>query len=256
MLWIWMENHSRNAVIGGRGAPYETSLAHACATATAYHAVGSPSLPNYIAATSGDSQGIRDDAGPRSHPVTSDNLFRQVRVSGGRGMTYAESMPSACALASAGTYAVKHNPAAYYVGADDREACFRDVRPLGTPTQGDLARQLQADQLPAFTLVIPNLCHDTHDCPVASGDRWLSTWVPALTASPAYRAGRLVVIIAWDEPSPMPMIAIAPSIAPGTVLRSALDHYALLRTTEDLLGLPPLAHATTASGFERDLGLR
>jgi len=28
---------------------------------------------------------------------------------------------------------------------------------------------------PTVSLVIPNLCHDMHDCPVAAGDAWLRT---------------------------------------------------------------------------------
>jgi len=46
-----------------------------------------------------------------------------------------------------------------------------------------------------------------------------------------------------DEDSPMPFIAIAPTVRPRTVLGAAVDHYALLRTTEEMLGLPTLLGA-------------
>src|SRR5437868_9466201 len=100
VIWIWMENKHRSSVIGSSSAPYESNLASSCATASDYRDVGSPSLPNYIAATSGGTQGIRDDGKPSQHPLTVDNLFRQVRAAGGSARTYAEAMPRACTLTS------------------------------------------------------------------------------------------------------------------------------------------------------------
>ena len=77
-----MENHTVDQVIGSGDAPYETGLAAQCGTAADYAEVGSPSLPNYIGATSGDIQGIQDDASPSTHRLDVDNLFRQVRAAG------------------------------------------------------------------------------------------------------------------------------------------------------------------------------
>ena len=110
-----MENHDRQQVLGNpTAAKYEVGLAHQCGTATRYSTVGSPSLPNYLGATSGDTWGIHDDSGPSAHPLTVDNLFRQVRAVGGTERSYEEAMTSPCQLAPGGDYAVKHNPAAYY----------------------------------------------------------------------------------------------------------------------------------------------
>src|SRR5690349_18908962 len=54
VVWIWFENHSYGEVIGSRAAPFFTRmLAPECGLATNYHALGHPSLPNYIGATSG-----------------------------------------------------------------------------------------------------------------------------------------------------------------------------------------------------------
>ena len=93
VIWIWMENHSVAQVIGQPGAPFVTGLAAACGQATNYRSVGSPSLPNYIGATSGDTWGIGDDAGPGAHQLKVDNIFRQVRASGRRAMSFEEAMP-------------------------------------------------------------------------------------------------------------------------------------------------------------------
>src|SRR5216117_1519448 len=53
VIWLWMENHSYGEVVGSSSAPYLASLARACGLATNYHNITHPSLPNYIAATSG-----------------------------------------------------------------------------------------------------------------------------------------------------------------------------------------------------------
>jgi hypothetical protein len=213
-------------------------------------------LPNYLGATSGTTSGVRDDASPAAHQITADNLFRQVRVAGGTAVSYQEAMPANCDLESSGRYAVKHNPAAYYVGADDRVVCARDDVPLGTPEAGLLAKALDSDSVPTFSFVTPDLCNDTHDCPVSTGDQWLARWLPRLLDSAAYRSGSTAVFLVWDEPTPMPFLAIAPRIAPGLVFPGQTSHYGLLRATEDLLGLPALAAAGQAPGLAAALGLR
>jgi phospholipase C len=246
VIWIWMENHTASDVIGNPEAPYTTTLARGCGTAARYASVGSPSLPNYIGATSGGTQGIQDDDPPASHPLTVDNLFRQVRAAGRTERSYDESMSANCQLASSGQYAVKHNPAPYYVGAQDRVACQHDNVPLGTVTAGALRQDLDRGTLPAFSFVTPNLCSDTHDCPVRTGDDWLQPWMRSILASTAYRQGRTAIFVVWDEFTPMPFVVVSPATPSGVVAPAPVDHYALLRTTEELLGLPLLGRAATA----------
>src|ERR1039458_6807751 len=184
VVWIWMENHSWSSVIGSSEAPYITTLAHECGTDTDYAVVGAPSLPNYLGATSGSTQGVNDDGDPTAHTFAVDNLFRQVRTAGGSERSFVESMPSNCALVSKDSYATKHNPAAYYVGPGDRAACDADDQPF---TQ--FATILASGNLPTYTSITPNICNDTHDCSVATGDTWLATWVPRILASAAYHSG-------------------------------------------------------------------
>jgi hypothetical protein len=238
VIWIWMENKKFNEVIGNSDAPYETSLARLCATATQYSSIGSPSLPNYLGATSGSPHGISNDGSPADHPIPANNLFRQVREQGGTARSYQESMGGNCKMDSSGRYAVKHNPAAYYVGGSDRSACQADDVPLGGLEDGALRHDLDANTLPTFSFVTPDLCNDTHDCSVRTGDRWLQQWVPVLLASSSYAAGSTAIFVVWDEDSPMPFLAIAPTVPTGTVLGAGIDHYALLRTTEEMLGIP------------------
>lgn len=253
VIWILMENHTWGQVLGNRSAaPYEVALAAQCASATHFDNVGSPSLPNYLGATSGSNQGISDDSPPSSHPLTVDNLFRQVRTAGGTERSYEESMTAPCQQSSAGEYAVKHNPAAYYLGPgnQDRAACQAD-----DVSFSEFGTDLVSGRLPTFSFITPNLCDDTHDCGVSTGDQWLSRQLPPILQSAAYRRGTTAVFVIWDEYSPIPNIEIAPSVHPGTVVSQSFNDFALLRTTEEMLALPPLAGAAGAADLRGPFNL-
>jgi phospholipase C len=250
VVWIWMENHSWGSVIGSSSAPYLTNLAHECGTERAWATVGSPSLPNYLGATSGSTQGVSDDADPGAHSFAVDNLFRQVRTAGGSERSFAESMPGNCVLVSQGSYAAKHNPAVYYDGPGDRAACATDDVPFS-----DFSAVLASGQLPTYSSITPNICDDMHDCPVSVGDRWLATWVPRILATASYRSGTTALFIVWDEPTPLANVVVAPSVRPGTVSNVAVDHYSLLRTTEEMLGLPLLTGAASARSLRSLFGI-
>jgi hypothetical protein len=107
----------------------------------------------------------------------------------------------------------------------------------------------------------PNLCHDIHDCPVETGDRWLASWVPRKTASRTYRAGHAVLFITWDENdgssgNQVATVVVSPSTTQGTKSGLPFTHYSLLRTTEELLGLPRrLGLASRAAGMRSAFNL-
>src|SRR3954452_344501 len=239
-----MENKDYGAVIGSRRAPYENALARRCGLSTDYHGVTHPSLPNYLASVGGSTFGVHDDASPAAHPVAGDSIFGQLTRRGLSWRAYQESMRRRCATAPAGSYAVKHNPAAYFTAI--RAACRRDDIALGGP----LARALSSGHLPAFSFITPNLCHDTHDCSVAVGDAWLKKWVGRIVRSRDYRAGRTLVVVTWDEgvgrSNRIPTLVLGASVPAGARSGRRLNHYSLLRATEDVLGLAHLRNARTA----------
>jgi hypothetical protein len=234
VVWIVMENHSFDQIIGSSDAPYINQLAGQHGLAANFYAESHPSLPNYIAMTSGGSQGISDDNDPDAHPLDVPSLFSL--LPGGASRSLEESMPSNCYRSDSGQYAVRHNPQAYYtnLGGD----CAAYNVPLGDPP--DLSAR--------FTFVTPNLIHDMHDGTVADGDTWLSTFMPKVLSSPEYSAGRTAVFLTWDEDGSIlgtgdnhiPTLVIAPSVAPGTRVTDRLDHYAMLRATQEMLGVTPL----------------
>lgn len=257
VVWIWMENRSYSAVLGtGGAAPRLAAYAHACGVATDYWAVTHPSLPNYLAATSGSTGGVTSDCDPTSCPQSRPSLFGQVAASGRRWRGYAENMATRCDRASYDGYAARHNPAVYFTPI--RARCLRWDVPMGG-SSGAFARALAAPSLPAFAFVTPNLCHDGHDCSTATADRWLGLWLGRIVASPAYRAGNTVVFVTWDEgagsDNRVATVVIGPTVHPGTRFGRRCTHYSLLRTTEQLLGLRLLGHAATARGMLRAFNL-
>jgi hypothetical protein len=83
----------------------------------------------------------------------------------------------------------------------------------------------------------------------AAGDQFLKTLLPQILSSQAYRSGKTAVFVVWDEDSYIPNIAIAPSVVPGTATSTAVNHYGLLRATEEMLGLPLLGNAARATSL-------
>ena len=88
-----MENKSYDDVVGSAAAPYANRLAKACGLAANYHAVAHPSLPNYIAATSGATHGIADDDPPAAHPLRVASIYSQVEAAGKTGIKVAAQIP-------------------------------------------------------------------------------------------------------------------------------------------------------------------
>jgi hypothetical protein len=98
-------------------------------------------------------------------------------------------------------------------------------------------------------------CPDSH---VAAGDQWLAQWLPRILDGSDYRTGRLVVIITWDEGSStdnhIPTLILSPTTR-HLVATRAYDHCSTLRTSEDLLGLPPLGCAKAAQPMTTEFHL-
>jgi len=107
-------------------------------------------------------------------------------------------------------------------------------------------------RLPDYALVVPNLCNDMHDCPVATGDAWLRRHVQPLLASPALEGG--VVFVVFDEGTSgasgggaVEALALGPTVRRSTVFSAPTGHEGLLRTIEDAWHLPRLGGSATAT---------
>ncbi len=185
-------------------------------------------------------------------------------------------------------YATKHNPFVYFHAIIDSASCKRNVVPL-TKLEDALR---SADRTPNFTFIVPNLCHDGHDRPCQNGepgslesaDIFLQHWIPRIMGSAAYKADGLI-IITFDEAlsinaeaccnqppgpnTPKPgvngpgggrtgAVLLSRFIRPGTVSNVPYNHYSLLRSVEDLFGVPHLGYArrSALASFGRDVFTR
>jgi phosphatidylinositol-3-phosphatase len=246
VIVIVMENHGFSQVAGQ--SPFLNRLAGRCGLAADYRAVSHPSLPNYLAMTSGSPAGLAGlDCTPSSSCDTSArSIFAQTSW-----RVFADAMPAPCYRNNAGEYAARHNPALYYTDPAVTSACPSSDLPLAGGA--GLLKELSAPRaLARFVMVIPNLCHDEHDCAVASGDSWLAGLVPQILRSAAYRSGTTALFITYDEDdhaegNRVYTVVVSPSTRPHTVSSRPYTHASLLRTTEELLGLPVLSAAAAAS---------
>ena len=213
---------------------------------TDYDGVAHPSLPNYLALVSGSTHGITSDC--TDCVVRARSLADTLGAAGKTWKTYAEDLPCpGFTGGSSGRYAKKHDPFLYFRDVADSRARRDRVVPF---TQ--LGRDLAAHRLPDFSLVIPNLCDDMHDCSVATGDAWLKAHVVPLLHSPELRGG--VVFVVFDEGTSdtgggghVEALALGPTVRRGSRFTKATNHYGLLRTIEDAWGLPRLVFSRTGT---------
>jgi hypothetical protein len=168
-------------------------------------------------------------------------------------------------------YAARHNPFVYFRSLTGSGLCASHVGNL------DLLPTALADtaSTPQFSFITPNLCDDGHDSPcrgtdaagsrkggLASVDHFLKVWVPAITQSPAYQQDGLLIITAdesdssaksccGERPGPkqkkpgrngpgggrIGALVIGKCVAAGAKDPTPYNHYALLRSLEDLFGV-------------------
>jgi len=267
VIWIFMENQSYSTIIGSSHAQYINTVARECGVATNYHNVTHPSLPNYMAATSGLSysslKGFLPDCNPGGSCETS---ARGIFGQGESWKAYDETMPSNCARANHGNYAVRHNPAVYYTTL---HGCSGDDVPFTS-----LAGDLKHNRLPAFSFITPNLIDDMHNGTVQDGSTWLSHNLPTILNSAEYKNGSTAVFITWDEGEEggydvgehcatntkdischIATLVISPSTKSGTKSGTLFNHYSLLATAEQLLGLSKLGLAASAPTMTKAFNL-
>lgn len=238
---IVLENKGYDQIVGSADAPYLNGLIGKYGLATGYVGLSRPSQPNYLALVSGSTQGVDDD---RVHTVDAPNLFDQLEAAGRDWRETEENIPAGCytdATATggpdgAGDYARKHNPAISFKSIQTAPQRCAKIQPLSAFDPG------AAD----FQLIVPNLCHDMHDCSVAEGDKWLSSWVPRLLDSSAWKDGG-VLFVTFDEPSDkgndtrIATIVVSRDVTPGFTSATPHTHYSLLRTIQEAWRLPCLA---------------
>ncbi len=252
---IVLENTSYARAIGNPSLPTLNSLARTYGLATAYTGVAHPSLPNYVALISGSTFDSNSD--DTSQRFEGDNLALQLERAGLDWKGYFQGLPSTgWDGGAAGDYGKKHNPfmlSAVIAGDPARRAKVMSLDPLKA--------DLKAGKVPAFVMIVPDVCHDLHgalNCPPGralqrTGDVFVKTWTDAIMASPAW-SGRSAIVITFDEGTDdaggggRVATVVVTTRGPRGVKSGLLhNHYSLLRTLEEGWGLPPLREAARAS---------
>jgi hypothetical protein len=239
--------------------PFLMAQARSYGTATNYYAVAHPSLPNYLVLAGGSTFGVADDEDPDAHRLQGPSVFGQLVAAGRTTKTYAEAMPTNCALGNEETYAVRHNPWTYFEDPTERAACAQLDVPLGSLSAGALVDDINAGTLPTFSLVVPDLCNDGHDCSAPTTDDWLRSWLPAIKRGPDFQSNRLAIVVTWDEDDDhsgnrIPVVVIHPALK-GNKVTSRLNHYGLSDSIARIGGIPPLRSADQEADLLAAFGL-
>lgn len=251
LLVFVVENHSFDEMREQMTWTFE--LSEEFGYTTEYRALTHPSLPNYVAITGGSLFDIDDDDPPDWNPVAGESVFGQALALGKTARVYAEGMPENCSTQDGGErYAVRHNPWTYFV--DERDDCLSD-----DVSMEPFAEDAASGSLPEAGMVVPDTCHDGHDCELSVVDDWMREQVGLAMSGPDWQAGRLVIVITADEDGGdagnRVLTTVAHPSVEAVVVNTPLDHYALTRLYDEILGAPLLRNAESAPSMAVAFGL-
>ncbi|OUL18052.1 alkaline phosphatase family protein [Nostoc sp. 106C] len=285
------ENKSYDQIIGNSNAPIINQLAKTYGLASNFYGEVHPSEANYIAMLGGSTFGIHDDDAfycqvgskyqfcPSSHrsdyanhTITAKSLIDQLEQKGLTWKGYFEDIPTPGSKAVfapnkiRALYASKHNGFMNFKKVQDDPNL-----PSKIVGFDQLAKDLQSGNVPNYSHIIFNQCHEMHglqECPnlqqlIKTGDTTIGKVVQQITTSKFWNSsGNNAIVITWDENS-NPLVKkgtqgccgfdpksnanfggghIATVVITNHGPRSVVDktpynHYSLLRTTEDAFGI-------------------
>ncbi|MDH6142934.1 hypothetical protein P3T35_004962 [Kitasatospora sp. GP30] len=233
---VLFENTSESSIVGNSSAPYFNQLAGTGANFTNSFAIEHPSQPNYLDLFSGSNQGITDDSCP--HTFSTDNEAAQLIAKGLTFTGYAEDLPSPATTCTSGDYARKHVP---WINFTNVPAA--DTKPF-------TAFPTDFTQLPTVSWVIPNLCNDIHNCSISTGDTWLKNNLDAYVQWAKTHNSLLITTFDEDDSTTSAnQIATffnGQQVKPGNY-GEQIDHFSVLRSVEDMYGLPYAGAAAQAT---------
>ena len=269
---IAMENEPAAAIYGNKNAPYLNGLMSKYAHATAFTdplADGVPSEPHYVwmeAGTNkfsdvtftGDSDPSSSNSTKNTAHLSTQMLAANPPISFVGAMEGLNSSSGACPVNSTGMYAAKHDPFIFFQDIAGSPPSKTNALCAAHHTAFTTGQALVQATVPQYTFISPDLCHDMHGdsgCPsgdpIAMGDAWLASNLPPLIDYANAHNG--VIFIVWDEPeggsSLIPFFAIGPQVKPGYTSTVAFTHSSLVKTVEEIFGLPILPTVAGANDF-------
>ena len=242
------ENADYANVIGSAAMPYLNGLATRYGLATEYYANTHPSIGNYFMMTVGK---IVTNNDAYSGTVTDDNIVRHLLAAGKTWKAYAEDLPAVGyhAAGDSGKYASRHNPLSYLSDVVNDPAQVTNLVPFSQFT-ADLAN----NTLPNYSFIVPNLCNDAHDCPLATADAWLQTNIDPLITSTGFQQDGLLIIL-FDESRAdlrhgggrIAWVVVSAKVKSGYRSAALYQHENTLRLTAEALGLTTFPNAAAGA---------
>ncbi len=230
--------------------PYLYGLSTTYGRADQFYAITNPSQPNYLALWSGSMHGVTTNT---TVDLPGESISSQMTAAGLSWRTYAQNYPATgCNTGSSYTggidgwgepgtihgYVRRHNPAMSFTSVSlDANECAK-IQPLAS-----------FDPLVNFAFVVPNNCNNMHDCSLATGDAFLQAFLPQVFNSSDW--AHTLLVVSFDEGSTTAgnhiFTVVAREGLSGFASLSPYDHYSLLRTIQDIFGLPCLANSCGAA---------
>jgi acid phosphatase len=250
---IVFENRDYGSVVGSRDMPYFNLLAGTFTLLTQHHAVGHPSLPNYLALVGGDTFDLPPDCEAADCGIEGASLPDLIEAGGRTWKTYQDDMPEPCYTGSTWRYLEEHNPFIFFERIrTDEVRCREAVVPLA-----QLGQDLAEGALPNFFFIAPDICYSGHDCALDLVDGWLKETVE--TIYPGLEAGGepYLLILTWDEGrgnesccglpekggGRVATVLVSPRVKPAFQDDTPYTHYSILKTISEAWGLELLGHA-------------
>ena len=265
--------------LAAEGANFVSAPTDPIAATSGSHALRHPSQPNYLELFSGNHQGVLQDGRPGTFneplspplPFDAPNLAASLIAAGLTFATYSENLPSVgfdgdsySTDPAKSQYQRKHNPVANWQAADapaNYHVPFSANQPFSA-FPGDAAGYAA---LPTVAFVVPDQQNDMHDGSIAQGDAWLKTHILDGYYQWA-KTHNSLLIVTFDEDgnntltNQIATIFAGAMIKPGNYFESninppdarppdggliiptgtAMTHYNVLRTVEEIYGLPPI----------------
>lgn len=226
-------------------------------TMTNYFAVCHPSEGNYVSALAGDYFGMQNDDFNRIDFNVS-TVFDLLDTKGVSWGMYQEDMPFSGFEGQewrnhengANDYVRKHNPGVIYDSIAHYEQRLSQIKnvSLVDMANSQFHKDLEADKLPQWIFITPNMTSDGHDTSATVGGAWLDTFLTPLLDDPNFMQDTLV-LITWDENETYAtknrILSIllgdaVPSDLRGTTDGHFYNHYSEISTVEANWDLPTL----------------
>ena len=261
---VALENASYSEVTS-TSMPWLTSIAAKNGLMTQFYATTHPSIGNYFSVSMGQIV-TNNDASTATR--SEDNIVRHMLGAGLTWKSYAESLPSVGYTGGdVYPYVLHHNPFAYFSDVRNSSSEKLNLVPF---TQ--FATDIANNALPNFTFIVPNQYHNAHDCPqgmssctktqkLQAADSWMKSNLASLLATPAFQPGGDGILYIWFDESNtndtayggghIYVAAIGPTVRAGHTGSTHYNHYSLLRSIMESLGMTTFpANAATANDLK------